>query len=214
MSEVWRGSTSAEMWAEIEALRRSNAAHVDTIMAAVARAEAAEAKLDEQIEAAIALRHDLDTLRDLYGAAEARIAAALEWLRGTHPARVSYALAALVEPVGEPPRPGDPRFACVDCHDTGLVPVSGRGTDGYEQCACRREEPPLHDDSAHAAPTPTRRRNVSDCIVPRDLLIDIDSVCSLVAHRGLDDEAKAELRRVSLRARAIYESVPPESETP
>lgn len=78
MSEVWRGSTSAEMWAEIEALRRSNAAHVDTIMAAVARAEAAEAKLDEQIEAAIALRHDLDTLRDLYGAAEARIAAALE----------------------------------------------------------------------------------------------------------------------------------------
>ena len=47
-----------------------------------ARAEAAEAKLDEQIEAAIALRHDLDTLRDLYGAAEARITAARDGAAG------------------------------------------------------------------------------------------------------------------------------------
>ena len=129
MSEVWRGSTSAEMWAEIEALRRSNAAHVDTIMAALARAEAAEAKLDEQIEAAIALRHDLDTLRDLYGAAEARITAATNecnrmieafvFARDGRPNEAGYyafqsVRAALVEPVGQPPRPTPEETAAMD----------------------------------------------------------------------------------------------------
>lgn len=54
---------------------------------------------------------------------------------------------------------------------------------------------------------------MTEYLVPRDLLVDIDSVCSLVAHRGLDDEAKNELRRVSLRARAIYEAAPPDFES-
>ena len=36
----------------------------------------------------------------------------------------------------------------------------------------------------------------------RKLLVDADSICYLVAYRGLDDHAKDELKRVSTAARA------------
>jgi hypothetical protein len=38
-----------------------------------------------------------------------------------------------------------------------------------------------------------------------DLLIRVDSVCSVVAHRGIDDEARAELIEVARLARRMYE---------
>lgn len=41
--------------------------------------------------------------------------------------------------------------------------------------------------------------------IEREFLVRVDSVCSLVAHRGLDDQAKAELKEVSHLARAMYE---------
>jgi hypothetical protein len=41
--------------------------------------------------------------------------------------------------------------------------------------------------------------------VPRALLVRIDSVCSLVGWRGLDAEARDELRAVSREVRQIYE---------
>lgn len=39
----------------------------------------------------------------------------------------------------------------------------------------------------------------------RDLLVRVDSVCSLAAHRGIDSETREELIAVSRIARAMYE---------
>jgi len=42
--------------------------------------------------------------------------------------------------------------------------------------------------------------------IDRELLIRIDSACSLVAHRGLDEEARQELLDIGLACRRIYET--------
>jgi hypothetical protein len=45
--------------------------------------------------------------------------------------------------------------------------------------------------------------------VDTDFLVRVDSWCSLVAYRGLDDEAREELKKLSIEARKMYEGVLP-----
>jgi hypothetical protein len=42
--------------------------------------------------------------------------------------------------------------------------------------------------------------------IDRELLVRIDSICSLVAHRGIDEDARHELLLVAHDCRLIYDS--------
>lgn len=41
-------------------------------------------------------------------------------------------------------------------------------------------------------------------VVDREFLVDVDSVGSLIVHRGLDEQSKADLNRLSMTARRAY----------
>lgn len=52
---------------------------------------------------------------------------------------------------------------------------------------------------------PVEQVDLVDASELKDLLVRVDSITSLVAYRGLDDQAKEELKLISLEARALYE---------
>lgn len=93
---------------------------------------------------------------------------------------------------------------------------------GGQRLVAGSPPPPLASHTPRPPPAPTPRPTFRGCDLSADelraFLVHVDSITSLVAHRGLDDESKRDLAAISLRCRqltkTIAENTPPPGGTP